>query len=264
MKVVQTPQTTEAMKSIIVGVDHHTLVAMTPNITFQSRILRPHPTRETTIDIILGQGISNRNKRKREHSPDILSISDNPSAPLKGQKAEGPGSNIPDSTKRAYEHLLPHPDTSTKFLYSAAFSVALRVTASQVAPQFRAFTSDEKATKISPTPLTDQVRHAAILDAQFYTDLRQALGVTINHRPEGASDEEAEHRAKRLVAMEGIYKAFFLANPLGRRPATPPASPPQVIQASPAADQRFSLRLAFQDENSVNMAVKPSMETTPS
>lgn len=110
----------------------------------------------------------------------------------------------------------------------------------------------------------DQVRHAAILDAQFYTDLRQALGVTINHRPEGASDEEAEHRAKRLVAMEGIYKAFFLANPLGRRPATPPASPPQVIQASPAADQRFSLRLAFQDENSVNMAVKPSMETTPS
>ncbi|KAH7411385.1 hypothetical protein BKA64DRAFT_380163 [Cadophora sp. MPI-SDFR-AT-0126] len=73
----------------------------------------------------------------------------------------------------------------------------------------------------------DQLWHAAILDTQLYAGLQDALGLVIHHRPEGASDKEAEQRARRLSVMEGIYKTFFSTKPLESRPYTPPASPPQ-------------------------------------
>ena len=74
----------------------------------------------------------------------------------------------------------------------------------------------------------DELWHAAILDAQFYASLQEALGVIIHHRPEGASDKEAEQRAKRLSVMKGIYKTFFSTDLLEVRPPTPPASPLQL------------------------------------
>ena len=71
----------------------------------------------------------------------------------------------------------------------------------------------------------DELWHAAILDTKLYADLQEALGLVLHHRPSGASDQESEHREKRLTVMEAIYRASFSTEPLGRAPLQ--TSPPQ-------------------------------------
>jgi ubiquitin len=74
----------------------------------------------------------------------------------------------------------------------------------------------------------DELWHAAILDTQLYADLQDTLGVVLHHRPSGASEQESEHREKRLTVMKAIYSAFFSADPLGRAPPQP--SRPQLAR----------------------------------
>ena len=53
-----------------------------------------------------------------------------------------------------------------------------------------------------------------MLNTRFYAELQNALGVTLHHRPWGASEQEAEPRKKRLAAMKSMYKAMFSGEPL--------------------------------------------------
>jgi hypothetical protein len=64
----------------------------------------------------------------------------------------------------------------------------------------------------------DELWHATILDTKLYADLQEALGLVLHHRPSGASDQESEHRERRLTVMKSIYRANFSTDPLGRAP----------------------------------------------
>ncbi|PVH69666.1 hypothetical protein DL98DRAFT_522053 [Cadophora sp. DSE1049] len=105
----------------------------------------------------------------------------------------------------------------------------------------------------------DQLWHAAILDTQFYASLQEALGVVIHHRPEGASDKEAEQRAKRLSVMEGIYKTFFSTSPLEHRPYTPPASPLQhpAVQSDQHNSNKIEFRVWRPTQREIGFKAKP-------
>jgi hypothetical protein len=70
----------------------------------------------------------------------------------------------------------------------------------------------------------DELWHAAILDTKLYAELQEALGLVLHHRPSGASDQESEHREKRLAVMKAIYRANFSTDPLGRPPLKPAVS----------------------------------------
>lgn len=77
------------------------------------------------------------------------------------------------SLREIYEQLLPNPDNEIESLFSGAFSTTLQNTSARVAAEYRvtedeaieefrrllaikAFTSDVKASKISPTPLSKE------------------------------------------------------------------------------------------------------------
>jgi hypothetical protein len=76
----------------------------------------------------------------------------------------------------------------------------------------------------------DELWHAAILDTKLYAELQEALGLVLHHRPSGASDQESEHREKRLTVMKAIYRANFSADPLGRAPQTSRPQPgPRIL-----------------------------------
>lgn len=62
----------------------------------------------------------------------------------------------------------------------------------------------------------DELWHATILDTKLYADLQEALGLVLHHRPSGASDQESEHRERRLTVMKAIYRANFSTEPLER------------------------------------------------
>ncbi|KAL2070290.1 hypothetical protein VTL71DRAFT_13316 [Oculimacula yallundae] len=78
-----------------------------------------------------------------------------------------------DISRKSYKHLLPNPDTGIDFLYSDSLSTVLKETSVRVAAEYgiteeealeefrrfmaiKAFTSDEKAKKVSPTALSKQ------------------------------------------------------------------------------------------------------------
>lgn len=93
--------------------------------------------------------------------------------------------DVPDAILRVYQQMLPKSPEGIEFLFSARFSDALRVPAERVAIEYRitkddaieelrrllvikAFTADEDATKISPTPLSTQnIRIITLVDADF-------------------------------------------------------------------------------------------------
>ncbi|PMD45493.1 hypothetical protein L207DRAFT_629947 [Hyaloscypha variabilis F] len=158
------------------------------------------------------------------------------------------GTSVPDDLLQAYRHLLPKSREGIAFLFSSTFSDALQAPAERAATlhevtreqaieelrrllAIKVFTVDEDATKISPTPLMDEMWHAAILDTKLYAMVQSAFGLHLHHRPSGACDQESELRKKRLVATKAMYSAFFSTNPLERAP--PPPSCPQIIELLP-------------------------------
>lgn len=66
--------------------------------------------------------------------------------------------------------------------------------------------------------IVDQLWHAIILDTQVYSDLQDALGLTLHHRPSGAKRNDPAQQDQRLAAMEAIYVAFFSDKPLQLKP----------------------------------------------
>ncbi|KAK0119476.1 hypothetical protein ONS95_010923 [Cadophora gregata] len=136
-----------------------------------------------------------------------------------------------DDVTKTYLLLLSNA-ASLEFLRSSAFAKALDKPARSVGTclgysmnecieelrrflAIKVYTSDEGATKISPTPLMDEGWHAAILNTQFYVKLQEALGITLHHRPEGAV--ELDQKPTRLAAMKALYKTFFQTEPLTDR-----------------------------------------------
>ncbi|KAF8853886.1 ubiquitin-domain-containing protein [Acephala macrosclerotiorum] len=196
-------------------------------------------------------------KCEREE-PEGTSIADTTPVPAKRRRQEPTSSktaltmpaaatviNVPEAVLQVYQHMLPNNPEGIAFLFDSRFSEALSVPADRVAIQYRitkddaieelrrllvikAFAVDEKATKISPTHLMDELWHAAILDTQLYADLQDALGLVLHHRPSGASEQESGHREKRLAMMKAIYRASFSTNPLEYGRAAPQASRPQL------------------------------------
>lgn len=95
-------------------------------------------------------------------------------------------------------------------------------TTTEILEEFRRFmtlkvvTKDTNATIISPTPIMDQVWHAAILNTQYYQQLQQEFGLTIHHNPNGALNKQEENakREKRLQEMHRLYKLMWNEEPL--------------------------------------------------
>lgn len=138
--------------------------------------------------------------------------------------------NIPDALLEAYRLLLKNDTGAIEFLFGSRLSKALRVPAQRAANHYaiskedaieelrrflaiKVFTADVNATKISPTPLMDQLWHAAILDTQFYAELQSALGMIIHHQPSGADEREAKLREDWLTDMTALYIHYFTAYP---------------------------------------------------
>ncbi|KAH7346274.1 hypothetical protein BKA65DRAFT_551195 [Rhexocercosporidium sp. MPI-PUGE-AT-0058] len=145
-----------------------------------------------------------------------------------------------DDDLQIYQSMLPYNPEAITFLFSPAFTAPLKAVTKSLSDtsylprnvileEFRRFvaiklfTVDTEATKTSPTPLMDQVWHAAILDTHFYATLQANIGLNIHHNPSGAdsndaNDDEREKkttaRERRLAVMIGIYKAYFSSNPL--------------------------------------------------
>lgn len=62
----------------------------------------------------------------------------------------------------------------------------------------------------------DELWHAVILDTAFYRDLQVAVGITIDHNPDGATDGNVEGRRDW---MRTIYRGFFKVDPLNKSEA---------------------------------------------
>jgi len=141
--------------------------------------------------------------------------------------------NVPTDVLETYKFLLSSNTAGLIFLFSPAYINALKPTAERLVEEYgfgiekvidefrrllaiKVFSFDGDATKISPTPLMDELWHAAILDTRFYADLQAVLKVTLHHRPSGGSlaFEEASARQKRLKTMKAIYKAHFSTDPI--------------------------------------------------
>ncbi|KAF4618981.1 hypothetical protein G7Y89_g14866 [Cudoniella acicularis] len=191
---------------------------------------------------------------KLESDSGIGSPSDSDaSVHIKSEPTWDERSHISNATYDIYSKLVPR--TSVKYLHSPRFvevikkaaiqtrvTIIYNVTIDQAVEEFRrlialkTFYKDQNAEMLSPTPLMDTLWHAAILDTRFYAELQKALGCVLHHRPEGASDNEAEARKLRLASMEALYTVYFTSKPSGsevvvpvqklHQPNTPPALNP--------------------------------------
>ena len=81
--------------------------------------------------------------------------------------------------------------------------------------ELKVFLRDKDATKILPSPLMDDMWHAAILNTSFYASLQTKLGLTIHHRPSGATEADAGARAERLVNLTNVYRMRYDEEPIG-------------------------------------------------
>jgi len=99
----------------------------------------------------------------------------------------------------------------------------------------------------------DELWHAAILDTQLYADLQDALGLALHHRPSRASEQESEHREKRLTVMKAIYSACFSADPLEYAPPRPSRS-----QLAGHLRNRISISIKTLTRKTITLEVKPS------
>jgi len=101
----------------------------------------------------------------------------------------------------------------------------------------KCFTHDESAEKVSPTPLMDQLWHAAILDTRFYRRLQTAIGMQLDHSPSGASSDPVESRRRevRRKLMAANYQLLFGGEPLAESEPGLPAAPGGVAVVSSSA-----------------------------
>ncbi|KAL2069424.1 hypothetical protein VTL71DRAFT_14103 [Oculimacula yallundae] len=176
---------------------------------------------------------SNRDSKSKRIRNEMSSPSSDSDSELESDSGLSLSSIDSEDSPQIYNSMLSNNPAAVKFLFSASFTAPLGsvlesadlsrkydLQVSKLVQEFRRllaiklFTVDEDATKISPTPLMDEIWHAAILDTRFYADLQAGLGATLHHRPSGASDEETVSRERRLAVMKGIYRANFSADPL--------------------------------------------------
>ncbi|CAG8975316.1 hypothetical protein HYALB_00010559 [Hymenoscyphus albidus] len=134
----------------------------------------------------------------------------------------------------SFRDLMPNSPQTIAFLHGPRFSDAMNeaatainttgsfnVTPAQAVEELRRFLAlkvfihDDKAEKLSPTPLMIFMWQAAILDTLFHLDLQATLPFFIHYRPSEFSAAEAEARRVRLITMESLYHRFFGAKPLG-------------------------------------------------
>ncbi|CAG8948921.1 hypothetical protein HYFRA_00002048 [Hymenoscyphus fraxineus] len=134
----------------------------------------------------------------------------------------------------SFRDLMPNSPQTIAFLHGPRFSDAMNeaatainttgtmnVTPAQAVEELRRFLAlkvfihDDKAEKLSPTPIMTFMWQAAILNTQFHLDLQASLPFLIHYRPSEFSAAEAEARRVRLITMESLYHRFFGTNPLG-------------------------------------------------
>jgi hypothetical protein len=126
----------------------------------------------------------NQIKREHEDGSDNIAVTAATANPPKRQRKEFKGSktthrmsvsattlDVPDTVLQVYHHMLPKTPEGVAFLFGSRFSEALQVAAIRAAIGFKitteaaieefrrflaikAFTVDEDANKISPTPLS--------------------------------------------------------------------------------------------------------------
>ncbi|KAJ3374521.1 hypothetical protein GGF31_007299 [Allomyces arbusculus] len=83
----------------------------------------------------------------------------------------------------------------------------------------------ERATLLSPGPHIDQVWHAHVLDTQAYMAMNEQLPIYIHHNPNGAYDEDAASRARRLDNTRVCYRVRWGELPAAMWDNNVPARP---------------------------------------
>ncbi|CZT51821.1 uncharacterized protein RSE6_13024 [Rhynchosporium secalis] len=102
-------------------------------------------------------------------------------------------------------------------LATGTASTLFRISKEQALEEFRRFVAIKTfainimAKEIGPTLLMEHIWRIAVYDPIFYTDLQNALEITMPYRPK-ETVAEAE-REKRLETMVDVYKQWFGAPP---------------------------------------------------
>jgi len=164
----------------------------------------------------------------------------------------------------------------TAMAYAAKNAAALHNTTPALAMrefqrflELKVFLHDTDATKISPTPLMDEMWHSAILDTVFYAALQSKLGQLVHHRPAGAMEAEADLRARRLVNLANVYRMRYDSQPIGME--NPPAAAAATAASSSSSSSSGAAAAAAKDDDnpmtvevrtltgkSISLQVRPS------